>query len=879
MANRLIALLHNLFRRKQADRDLNAEIDAHVQMLAEEFAARGMSAETARRAAMMEIGGREQLRAEVREARAGILLEQLWQDLRYGIRMLRKAPGFAVLAVITLALGIGANTAMFSVIDGVLLQKPPFADPGRVCVVLQKQPNGNNNVFSTLDYLEWKRLTSPVSQMAATVGDIHTLGSGEQAERISGFRVSSEIFSVLGIAPALGRSFTAEEDRPGAGQFLLLSDGFWKKNFRADPNILGAKVTLDGTPYTVIGVLPPKAQIFGPGESFWTPLQLDEHDARATARTVHWLLPFARLAPENSVKQAQSAVDAVAARLHHDDPNGDAGFGVALQTFQDFNTNGLREPLLLLMGCVGFVLLIACSNVANLLLARGSARRVEMSIRTAVGARRGRVVRQLLTESVLLSVLGGLAGLLLAFAALRMLLASNLSSLPNPETIQLNSTVLLFTIVICLVVGVLFGIAPALATSRVDVSNALRESSRGGARAGGRSRQILVVAETGLAFILLIGAGLALKSLWKVSRINPGFNPGGLLTFRISAPSTFKQHPFVFYDQVLERIRALPGVQSVTLARDVPMSGSDPSMPIAVDGGAPQVTDGQVVTRYRVISPGYFQSFETPLLRGREFTQEDSATSQRVAIVSQSLAQRYWPSQSPLGKTMKPNIPDAPWYTVVGVVADVRHQGLDADTEPTAYYPCTQLPKSIEPLLGRYGTIIVRSSGRSAGLLESIRHTVSSVDSGAPIFAVKSMDEFLADANSFRRLATSLIGLFAGLAVILAGIGLYGVMAYAVTQRTREIGIRVALGAKRSDVLRMIVAQGMRMGAIGIAAGIIGAVALSRLMASLVYQTSTTDIGTFVAVGLSLMVFVLLACYVPSWRATRVDPNVALRCE
>jgi putative ABC transport system permease protein len=594
---------------------------------------------------------------------------------------------------------------------------------------------------------------------------------------------------------------------------------------------------------------------------------------------VHWLLPFVRLAPGNSVKQAQSGVDAVATRLHHEDPNADAGFGVALQTYQDFNTNGLREPLLLLMGCVGFVLLIACSNVANLLLARGSARRLEMSIRTAVGAQRGRVVRQLLTESVLLSVLGGLAGLLMAFAALRMLLASNLSSLPNPEAIKLNGTVLLFTIAVCLAVGVLFGIAPALATSRVDVRNALQESSRSGARSGGRSRQILVVAETGLAFILLIGAGLALKSLWKVSRIDPGFNPGGLLTFRISAPGTFKEQPFVFYDQALERVRALPGVQSAALARDVPMSGSDPSMPIAVDGGAPQLTDGQVVTRYRVIGTEYFRSFETPLLRGREFTQEDTATSQPVAIISQSLAQRYWPNQVPLGKTLKPNIPDAPWYTVVGVVGDVRHQGLDADTEPTAYYPCTQLPKSIEPLLGRYATFIVRSSESSASLLDSVRHAVAGIDSSVPIFAVKSMEEFLADAGSFRRLATSLIGLFAVLAVILAGIGLYGVMAYAVTQRTREIGIRMALGAKRGDVLRMIVVQGMRMGATGMASGIIGAVALSRLMASLVYQTSPTDIGTFVAVGVSLMIFVLLACYVPSLRATRVDPNVALRCE
>ena len=876
---RLSSSFRNLFRRAQVDGDLEAEIQSHRELLTDQNIADGMDPVTAHRQATLEMGGVEQVREKVRSARAGQWMEQLWQDIRYALRMLRKAPGFAALAVITLALGIGANTAMFSVINGVLLHQPAFTDPARVMVVLQKQPNGNSNVFSTPDYLEWKRQSSPVSQMAAVVGDIHTFGTGEQAERISGFRVSSEIFSVLGISPALGRPFTAEEDRSGAGQFLLLSDGFWKKNFHADPNILGAKVTLDGAPYMVIGVLPPKVQIFGPGESFWTPLQLDAHDARATARTVHWLLPFARLATGSSVKQAQSAVDAVATRLHHDDPNGDAGYGVALQTYQDFNTGGLREPLLLLMGCVGFVLLIACSNVANLLLARGSSRRLEMSIRTAVGAQRSRVFRQLLTESVLLSLLGGVAGLFMAFAALRALLAANLSSLPNPETIQLNGTALAFTLVICLLVGILFGVAPALATSRVDVSNSLRETSRGGTRTGGRSRAALVVAETGLAFILLIGAGLALKSLWKVSRVDPGFNPGGLLTFRISSPATFKEHPFTFYSQVVERVRALAGVQSVALAREVPLSGSDPSMPIAVDGGTPQVTDGQVVTRYRVIGADYFRSFETPLLRGREFTPEDTAASQPVAIVSQSLAQRYWPNQSPLGKTLKPNIPDASWYTVVGVVGDVRHQGLDADTEPTAYYPFTQLPKSIEPLLGRYGTVIVRSNARSPGLLDSIRHAVSSVDSSVPLFAVKSMDEFLADAGSFRRLSVSLIGIFAVLALVMAGTGLYGVMAYAVTQRTREIGIRMALGAKRRDVLRMIVGQGMKMGAIGVAAGIVGAVALSRLMASLVYQTSTTDVGTFVAVGLCLMLFVLVACFVPSLRATRVDPNAALRCE
>jgi putative ABC transport system permease protein len=538
MANRLITLLRNLFGRKQADRDLNAEIDAHVQLLAEEHATRGMSPDAARRAAVLEIGGTEQVRAEVREARTGILPEQLWQDLRYGIRMLRKAPGFAALAIITLALGIGANTAMFSVIDGVLLQKPPFKDPAHVLVVLQKQPNGNSNLFSTPDYLEWKRQSSPISQMAAFVGDSHILGTADQVERITGWRVSAEAFSVLGISPAIGRPFTVDEDRPGAGQVVLLSDALWRKNFRADPNIVGAKVNLDGAPYTVIGVLPPRFQIFGPGESFWTPLQLQSQDAAASSRTVHWILALARLDPGISAKQSQTAVDAVTYRLHREDASGDAGFGVALQLFQDFTTDGLRGPLLLLMGCVGFVLLIACSNVANLLMARGTARRLEMSIRAAIGAQRSRVLRQLLTESVLLSLVGGVVGLLVAYGALRVLLAINPSSLPNVETIAVNGTVLGFTFAICVVVGILFGILPALATSRVDVTNGLRESARGGGRSGVRSRTVLVVAETALAFMLLIGAGLSLKSLWKVGHVDPGFNPSGLVTFRVSPPDS-----------------------------------------------------------------------------------------------------------------------------------------------------------------------------------------------------------------------------------------------------------------------------------------------------------------------------------------------------
>jgi predicted permease len=878
MNRKATAWFRNFFRRTEVENDLDAEVNSHLQLLMDENTAKGMAPEAARRQALLDIGGVEQVKSEAREVRAGMWLEQLWQDIRYGLRMLRKAPGFAALAAITLALGIGANTAMFSVIDAVLLQPPPFREPSRVLFVWQKQPNGAQNIFSTPDFLEWKRQQGPTAQMAAYRGDSHTLGTSAGVERIAGAKVSSEMFAVVGVLPVMGRPFTADEDKPGAGNFILLSDSLWKTRLRADPNIVGSKLNLDSVPYTVIGVMPAGFYVLGNTERFWLPLQLQTQDVAASSRTVHWLFGMVRLDPGSSIQQSQSRLDAIASRLHHDDPNGDPGFGVALKSYQDAATDGLRQPLVLLMGCVGFVLLIACSNVANLLLARGTARRLEMSIRAAVGARRSRVVRQLLTESVLLSLLGGAFGLLLAVGALKVLLALHPSSIPGVETIAINPAVLGFTMVICLGVGVLFGILPALATSRVDLSNALRQASRGAGRSTGRYRVALVVVETALASILLIGAGLSLKSLWKASHVDPGFNPGGLLTFQVAAPASAKDEPFLFYQQVAEKVRALPGVQSAFLARNIPLSGGDPSMPVGVDGHPPEVVDGQIVTRLRVIGPDYFHGFQTPLLRGREFTADDTASSQRVAVVSQSLAQRYWPGQNAVGKTLKPNIADGPWYSVVGVAADVRHQGLDADIEPTAYYPYTQIPKSVRPILESVITVIVRSSN-PAGLADAVRGALAEADKTVPVFELKTANEMLADAGSLRRFDMWLLAAFAGLALALAAVGVYGVMAYSVSQRTREIGIRMALGATRRDVLQLIVSHGAKVALAGAALGVAGAFILTRLMASLLYQVSPTDVWTFVLVSAIVIACILLACFFPSRRATRVDPNVALRYE
>jgi putative ABC transport system permease protein len=876
--NRLLFSLRNIFRRAAVESDLDAEINVHRQLLEDENIVAGLDPVKAHRLAAQEMGGVEQVKEEVRSRRAGQWLEQLWQDVRYGLRMLRKSPGFAALAVITLALGIGANTAMFSVIDSVLLQAPPFRDPSKVMVVYQKQSNGKNNAFSTPDFLEWKRQAGPLAHMAAIIGDSRTLGTKDAADRIVGYTVSSEIFDVLGVAPALGRQFSAEEDRPGGGDVILLSDSFWKTRFQSDRNILGSKLDLDGVPFTVIGIMPPGFRLYSPEEDYWRPLQLAAQDTTRSFRAVHWILAVARLEPGTAIQRAQSELDSVAGRLHRADPNGDAGFGVTLQSYQEGLTGDVRGSLLLLMGCVGFVLLIACSNVANLLLARGSGRRLEMSIRAAVGAQRSRVVRQLLTESVLLSVLGGGLGLLLAMGALTVLLALHPSSIPNVETISISTSVLGFTTAVCLSVGVLFGVLPALTTSRVDVSNALRQVTRGTSSSTGKHRIALVTLETALACVLLIGAGLSLKSLWKVSRVDPGFNPSGLLTFRISAPASYEERPYQFYQQVAEKVSALPRVQSAVLARNIPFSGMDPSMSVGVDGQEAKVTDGQVITRLRIIGPGYFRSLQTPLLRGREFNDGDSANSVPSVIVSQSLAQRNWPNQNPIGRTLKPNIADAPWYTVVGVAGDVRHLGLDADIEPTAYYPYTQLPKSVAVLSGKSITVVVRSSNLS-GLADAVRRAVAAVDRTVPVYDLQTMDQMLIDAGSLRRFDMWLFAVFAGLALVLAAIGVYGVMAYSVSQRTREIGIRMALGATRQNILRMVLGQGVKMALAGVVVGAAGAAALTRLMADLLYQVSPTDVWTFALVSLTVVGCILLACYVPSRRATKVDPNVALRYE
>lgn len=806
-------------------------------------------------------------------------METLLQDVRFGLRMLVKSPGFTMVAVLTLALGIGANTAIFSVIDSVLLRGLPYPNARRVLFVWKTMSNGTPNAFSTPAFLEWREQGELTGHMGAFSAAGKNLASKDVPERIAGGRLNYDLLQLLGVQPIRGRWFSQPEDTPGAAPVVLLSHALWATRFASKP-ILGQPIDLDGTPTTVVGVMPPGFHVLSAQELFWIPLQLASVNAQTSARNVHWLFAFVRLPDGMNQKQAEAQMAAIAARFKAQDPHGEGALGVSLQPMGDFISGNAKPALLMLMGVVAFVLLIACSNVANLLLARGTIRQREISIRTALGAARIRIARQLLTESVLLALAGGFFGLGLAWAALRLLVASHTTSIPSVEKIGINVPVLGYTAALCFLVGILFGIAPAWEGSRANTSEALKEGSRGSSGAFGKHRVVLVVTETALASILLIGAGLSLRSLWLTENVSLGFNSADVLTFRVAAPAQYSGARIpLFYQQVIDRMKALPGVQSAVLARNLPMSGTDPSMAISIEGTPPPPSQMPIVTRLRAVGPEYFRGLQIPMLEGREFNDHDTSASLKVAVVSQSLAKLYWPGQEAIGKRLKPEMPGAEWCTVVGVAADVRHWTADVtDVEPTAYYAYTQLPESFLPLLEGSMTIAVRAKN-SSSLLSSIQAAVGEVDKTVPVYQVQGMEQMVADAGSLRRFDMWLIGSFAGLALLLAAVGIYGVMAYSVSHRTREIGIRMALGAQQASVLRLIVGQGAKLALAGVILGLIGAFALTRLMASLLYGVSPRDWATFSVVPWIVLAMILAGCYVPARRAANVDPMKALREE
>jgi putative ABC transport system permease protein len=809
-------------------------------------------------------------------------MDTLLQDLRYGVRRLLGAPTFTAVVVLTLALGIGANTAVFSVVNAVLLRPLPYAEPERLVTVNHYYPGPTEleapvSVPGFADYRDRARVFSGVAVEAPWNPNL--TGRGEP-ERLQGARVSALYFSTLGVPAARGRTLLPEEDEPGRNNVVVLGDGLWRRLYGAAPDAVGSTLLLDGERYEVVGVMPPTFRdVFSRAVDLWTPLALPPEQLASTARTNEWLSLVARVKPGIEVEQAASEMATLAEQLKREYQGSyPPDWTLKVTSLSERATGKIRPALLVLLGAVGFVLLIGCANVANLLLARAAARLKEVAIRTALGANRWQVVRQLLVESVLLALVGGAAGLLLAYAGVRTLATLNLGNLPGADELRIDGAVMAFTLGLSLVTGVLFGLAPALQTSRTNLRDALNESARGSTadRGGRRVRRALVVAEVALALTLLVGAGLLVKSFARLQGVQPGFDPANLLTLSLSLPQA--KYPsdtqqIAFFDQVLPRVAAVPGVQSVGATTTLPFGGGWSTGTFGIEG-RPEVADqpnpwGDI----RIVSPDFFTALRVPLLEGRTFTERDGPDAPWVVVVDEELARRYWPNEDPIGKRVTRGAPDGEepeWWEVVGVVGHTMHEGLDAEARVQLYFPYRQVGRANMSL-------VVRTAGDPAAATNAVRQAIYSVDRDQPLAQLRTMDELLAASVGQRRLSVLLLGIFSGVALLLASVGIYGVMSHSVTQRSREIGVRMALGAARGNVLALVLRQGMALALVGVGIGLAGALALTRVIASQLYAVRATDPATFAAVAVLLAAVAAVATLLPALRATRVDPVVALR--
>ncbi|HST53135.1 MAG TPA: ABC transporter permease [Pyrinomonadaceae bacterium] len=812
-------------------------------------------------------------------------MSTLWKDLRYAARVLLKSPGFTLVAVIAVALGVGANSAIFSVVNAVLLKPLAYKDAGQLVLINHNyQKIDLRASVSVPGYAYYRDNAKSFSDVAAfTAFNVNMTGEGEP-ERLQGMSATPNLFQTLGAQPARGRTFSADEGQVGKNKVVVLSDAFWRRRF-AGLEVVGKNITLNGETYTIVGVMPPGFEFgreFGPtGPDLWSPLAFTPDQLDPNNMTSEFLGVVARTKPGASPAQAQAEMDSIAADIRRQYmPGMDASnWGLLVTPFDEFVVGKIRPALLILLGAVLFVLLIACANVANLMLARAAVRQKEIAVRTALGASRWRVVRQLMTESVLLALAGGGLGMLLAMWGVDFLLKFSGGSVPRAGEIGLDRNVVLFTFGVSLLTGLVFGLAPAFQTSRVNLHDTLKEGGRSG-RSGVRRgvRDALVVVEVLLAVVLLVGAGLLIRSFMQLEQVSPGFEPRGLLTMMVSLPAS--KYPAdaqraAFMHQVLEQVRALPGVRSAATITTLPMSGFNQSGSFRIEGKpVAQGQDSPHGDRW-MASDDYFETMNIPLVRGRFFDAHDTDDAQSVAIIDEAMARKYWPGEDPVGKRITfEGTPQQPrWREVVGIVGHVRNQGLEGESRVQYYIPYAQ--RGGAPNL----FLVVRADGDPSSLAPSVRGAIAGVDRDMPVYRVTTMEQVVADSLAQRRFSMFLFGVFALIALVLAVVGLYGVMSYAVAQRTHEIGIRVALGAQDRDVLMMVVGQGMAIVGVGLALGLAGALALTRLMSSLLYGVSATDPATYAGIALLLAAAALVASYIPARRATKVDPMVALRYE
>jgi predicted permease len=808
-----------------------------------------------------------------------------WQDVRYGLRVLAKNPGFSAIAILTLALGIGANTALFSVVNSVLLNPLPFPHPDELVAAYTKTATSEEDSISYANFLDWqKNNQSFVSLGAFRSDDFNMTGAGEP-ERVHTHMISAEFFSTLGIQPLAGRAFRLEEDKPGASAVAILGDGLWHRKFGSAPDVLGKNITLNGKAYTIVGVAPShitelsNTDIFVPIGQWNDPSFLDRRIGMGTNA-------FGRLKSGVTIEQARLDMDRVAANLAVAYPEADKGSGISLIPLKADAVGNVKGILLLLLGAVSFVLLIACANVANLLLARSTGRAREFAIRAALGASPARVIRQLLTESVLLGIAGGCIGLVLAKLGVRVLVAALADTLPRSEEISLDSHVLLYTLGISVVTGILFGLIPALKTLRPDTHETLKEGGRGSSGARHRAQSVFIVVEMAMAVVLLIGAGLMIRTLAALANINPGFDPRNVLTFSISSTSgaamTADQLRST-YRETLRQLAGIPGVEAISMmGGSLPMSG-DSEVPFWLEGQPKPATENDMpMALFYLINSGYHQAMRIPVERGRTFTEQDSEHAPSVVLIDATFARKYFPNQDPIGKHLNIGLFDTQ-PEIVGVVGHIEHWGLGSrehqSLQAQLYLPIWQVPDKFWPLIANGSGYVARATGASGDLAGAIRQGAEKVVSTAVLYDIRPMDEIVAHSISTQRLTMFLLSIFSALALLLSAVGIYGVISYLTSQRTHEIGVRVALGASRSDILRIVLGQGLKITLIGVAIGLAAAFGFTRLITTLIYGVGTTDPLTFASVAILLSGVALFACYLPARRAMRVNPIVALRYE
>jgi putative ABC transport system permease protein len=890
LSERISALwlrLKALVRRRELDRDLDDELQFHLAMREQKLREQGVAAEEAHYAARRQFGNVTRLKETSRELWGFQWLETLLQDLRYGLRQLKRNPGFTAVVVLTLALGIGGNTAMFSVIDAVLLRPLPYKDSHQLVSISSSNSILSKNPISPLAFSEIKHQTNVFQDLALhSAWGAKLTGPGDP-ERAYRDEISPDFFRLLNVRPILGRAFLAEEAQPGRNHVALISEPDWKNRFGGDPHVLGRAVYLDDTAYTIVGVLPSSFKMpydFWSARrlpTIWVPFRpISEGSPRYRE---HRCEVIGRLSTGVDLTQAQSQVHAVAQRLAQAFPEENKGWDLQVDRIEDEVVSGARSALLILFGAVGFVLLIACVNIANLVLARGAGREKEIAIRESVGASRLRVIRQLLIESILLSLLGGLLGLVGALWGVRGLLAIAPQDIPRLGEVHIDLAVITFAFVASTIVGLIFGALPAISLSKVDLNTALKEGgatshSGFGSIRRRRARSLLVVSETALATVLLVGAGLLIRSFWKLTTVDPGFQTGNLLVLSVTPTAKKFDNPqqlVTFFNDALARVRMLPGVREACVTGIAPIIGGGAVFfnPSSVEGQPSGSSSQPIIMEYQPVSPGYFRTLGQRLMAGRDFDDHDNAGAPGVIIINEAFARRYLSNQNPLGKhILAPWISEQSRLEIVGVVSNVRDAYLNLAPQPEIFVPYMQDPRT-----GMF--IVVRTTGQPLKLAPAVRDIIWSVDKDRPILDITTVEENLSDSVAGPRFRVVLLGAFAGLALVLALVGIYGVVSYGVTQQTHEFGVRMALGASQHDVLKQVVGQGLMMAMSGAVLGLAAALALSRVLTSMLYELRPTDPATFVSAAILLTCVSLVACYIPARRATKVDPMVALRYE